>query len=205
MTDAQIVIKRIDTETIRIPIVGTAPLMVNKFTEKSKRKMLDDMQGRKSPKQIKDPQADYDAAFYRCDDGTPGFPVIAFKAATVSAARFYGKEVSMTGLRQFMFFDGEFSNVEGIQLARLIGEPHMREDAVKVGVNGRDLRYRPCFTTWTTTIDVVYVRAMLTRESVVSLVEAGGLGVGVGEWRPERRGDFGTYQVDSDRDVEVLA
>jgi hypothetical protein len=46
---------------------------------------------------------------------------------------------------------------------------------------------------------------MLTRESVLSLVEAGGMGVGIGEWRPERKGDFGTYAIDETRDVEVVA
>lgn len=203
--DAQITISRINTETLRIPLVGTAPLIVHKFSEKAKRQMLDAMQGRKSPKQPKDPDADYQAAFYRHDDDGYGFPVIAFKAATVGGARFFGKDVTMTGLRQCMFFDAELSKVDGQKLARIVGEPHMREDAVTVGVSGRDLRYRPEFVEWNTTLDVIYVKSMLTRESVLSLVEAGGMGVGVGEWRPEKRGDFGTYMIDSTREVEVLS
>ena len=28
--------------------------------------------------------------------------------------------------------------------------------------------------------------------------------IGVGEWRPEKDGSFGTYRIDPDRDVEVL-
>jgi hypothetical protein len=203
-TDAQVNIQRIGTETLRIPIVGTAPLIVHKFSEKSKRQMLDTMQGRKTPKQPKDPQSDYDQAFYRLDDRTYGFPVIAFKAATVGGARFYGKSISMTALRQFVFFDAEFSKTDGQKLARIVGEPHMREDVVRVGMGGTDLRYRPEFTEWSTSIDVIYVQSMLTRESVLSLIEAGGMGVGVGEWRPEKRGDFGTYQIDGTKDVEVL-
>jgi len=31
------------------------------------------------------------------------------------------------------------------------------------------------------------------------------MGVGVGEWRPEKRGDFGTFQIDSTREVQVLS
>ena len=34
-------------------------------------------------------------------------------------------------------------------------------------------------------------------------------GVGVGEWRPEKKGDFGTYRIDDSRgielDIEVLS
>ncbi len=203
--DAQIVISKIGTETLRVPIVGTAPLIVSKFSEKAKRQMLDAMQGRKTPKQAKDPEAEYEAACYRHDDGGYGFPVIGFKAATVSAARFYGKSISMTALRQFVFFDAEFSKQDGQKLARIVGTPHMREDVVRVGMGGTDLRYRPEFTEWTTTLDVTYVRSMLTRESVVSLIAAGGMGVGVGEWRPEKKGDFGTFGIDETRDLKVVA
>lgn len=201
----QISISRIDTETLRVPIIGTSPLIVHKFSEKSKRQMLDGMQGRKSPKQAKNPEAEYTAAFYRHDDEGYGFPVIAFKAATVGGARFFGKSISMTALRQFVFFDAELSKTDGQKLVRLDGEPHMREDVVRVGMGSADLRYRPEFIEWRTAIDVIYVRSMLTRESVLSLIDAGGMGVGVGEWRPEKRGDFGTYAIDSSRDVDVLS
>lgn len=203
--DAQVAISRIGTETLRVPILGTAPLIVHRFSEKAKRQMLDAMQGRKTPKTAKDPEADYEASFYKTDEGGYGFPVIAFKAATVGGARFYGKSISMTALRQFVFFDAPFSKEAGQKLAPITGEPHMREDVVRVGMGGSDLRYRPEFTEWSTSFEVVYVSSMLTRESVLSLIEAGGMGVGVGEWRPEKKGDFGTYCIDPSRDIEVVA
>jgi len=205
MADAQISINRIGTETLRVPLVGTAPLIVHKFSEKAKRQMLDAMQGRKTPKQPKDPEAEYEAAFYRHDDETYGFPVIAFKAATVSACRFFGKQMPMTTARQCIFFDAELSKRDGQKLARIEGSPHMREDVTRVGMGGTDLRYRPEFTEWSTTVEVTYVKSMLTRESVLSLIEAGGMGVGIGEWRPEKKGDFGTFQIDETRDVEVVS
>lgn len=199
----QITISRIDAERLRVPIVGTSPLIVHRFSEKAKRQMLDNAQGRKTPKQPKDPQAEYEAAFYRHDDGGYGFPVIAFKAASVGACRFYGKDLPMTKARASIFMDAEFSAAAGQKLVRIEGEPRMREDVTRVGIGGTDLRYRPEFTTWRTVLTVVYVKSMLTRDSVLSLLDAGGLGIGVGEWRPERDGDFGTYQIDTDRGVEV--
>lgn len=199
----QVVIDQIAAETLTVPIVGTAPLLVHKFSEKAKRQMLDNMQGRKSPKQAKDPKSEYEAAFYHLKDGAYGFPAIAFKAATVSASRFYGKSVTMTSLRQFVFVHGEPSE-DGQQMVRITGEPTMREDVVRVGMGGTDLRYRPQFTEWSTVLEVTYVTSALTRDSLLSLIDAGGLGVGVGEWRPEKKGDFGTYRIDPTRDVEVL-
>lgn len=197
-------ISRIDAETLTVPIVGTAPLIVHAWSEKARRQMLDAMQGRKAPKAAKNPEAEYEAAFYRTKDGDYGFPVLAFKAATVEASRFYGKTVTKVGLRQSLFFTGEYSLTANQSLVTIAGEPHMREDVVKVGINGRDLRYRPEFPEWSTTLTVTYVKSSLTRDSILSLIDAGGLGTGVGEWRPEKDGDFGTYRIDPTRNVEVI-
>jgi hypothetical protein len=109
----------------------------------------------------------------------------------------------MTGLRQFLFFRGE-PGADGQQMVPIEGEPRIREDPVPVGRSGTDLRYRPEFSEWWATLEVIYVTSALTRESVVSLIDAGGMGVGVGEWRPEKNGDFGTYTIDLSRDIEVL-
>ena len=199
-----IVIDRIQSETLLVPIVGTSPLITHRFSEKAKRIMLDNMRGQKSLKEPKDPEAEYEAAFYRLKDGRPGLPANAFKKATVAATRMYGSSVTMVSLRQCMFFRGEPSP-DGLGMVAITGQPTMREDVVRVARGGTDLRYRPQFMPWSAMLTVIYVKSMLTRSSVVSLIDAAGLGVGVGEWRPERDGDFGTFQIDTDKDVEVVS
>lgn len=206
MEAPSISLSRIETERLLVPIVGTAPLIMHRFSEKAKRQMLDNMQGRKNPKEVKDPDAEYEAAFYRFDDGRFGHPTLGFKDATIGGARYYGGNVTMVGLRQSLFFKGTQNTRDGMALTEIIGEPVMREDVVRVNRGaGTDLRYRPQFNEWMATLDVIYVRAMLTRDSVLSLIEAGGMGVGVGEWRPEKSGDFGTFMIDPDRTVEFLS
>lgn len=200
--NATISIDRIAAETISVPVIGTSPLIVHRFSEKAKRQMLDAMQGRKSPKTNKDPQAEYEAAFYKFADGGYGLPITAFKQATVGGARFYSG-VTMRELKQYIFFRGEVG-LDGQGLARIAGTPRMREDVVRVGRGGTDLRYRPEFLEWKTDLLVTYVTSSVTRQSVLSLIDAGGMGVGVGEWRPERDGDFGCYRIDPDRTVEVV-
>jgi hypothetical protein len=198
---AQIEIDRIAAETLLVPVVGTSSLIVHRFSEKAKRQMLDAMQGRKSPKEAKDPEAEYQAAFYRLRDGRYGFPAIAFKSATVGGARFYGG-ITMTALKQFLFFSGE-PGEDGQPYVAIEGKPRMREDVVRVNRGGSDLRYRPEFEEWRTVLTVTYVKSALTRNSVLSLIDAGGMGVGVGEWRPEKDGAFGTFRVDPDKEVTV--
>jgi hypothetical protein len=202
----QIQISRIASERLLVPIIGTMPLIMCKFSEKAKREMLDNMQGRKSPKTVKNPREEFEAVQYRLKDGW-GMPALAFKAATIGAARFYGKKVTMTELRQLIFFKGELSEDKPpVALVPLTcDEPEMREDYVRVG-QGTDLRYRPEFRNWSTTLDITYVTSSLSRESLLSLVDAGGMG-GVGEWRPAGRkstGEFGTYMIDQTKDIEVI-
>lgn len=205
MSEATVQIDQIAAETILVPIVSTSPLIMHRFSEKAKRQMLDAAQGKKSPKQPKDPQAEYEAAFYRLkgEEGY-GFPSTAFKLATVGGARFYSRnDVTMTGLKQCLFFGGVIGE-DGLALVPIDGDPIMREDVVRVGRGSSDLRYRPMFPEWTAELEITYVTSSLTRGSVLSLVDAGGMGVGVGDWRPERSGDFGTYRIDSTRDVTVV-
>lgn len=200
-----IAIQQIAQETIRVPIVGESPLIVHKFSEKAKRAMLDAMQSRRSPKEPKDPQAEYEAAAYRLADGSYGFPSDAFKQATKAAARFYGKDVTMTAINQFVFVRGELGE-DGRMFVKIESpeEPVMREDVVTVGRGGTDLRYRPQFWPWKATLEVVYFTSVLTRDSVLSLIDAGGLAVGVGEWRPAKNGTFGTYRIDTESEIEVV-
>ena len=210
VTPAEVVqIARIDAETLQVPIIGTAPLIVHNFSEKSRRQMLEAQQGKKKVKEIRDPRAEYESAFYRIadDDGERyGFPVTAFKAATTGAARFYDKSVTMTALRQFMFMRGIMTKADPQMLVEIHGEPEMREDVVRLGGASRsaDLRYRPMFPEWTCGLQVSYVKSSIDRNSILSLIDAGGMGIGVGEWRPEKRGEFGTYAVDKARELVII-
>lgn len=202
----QIEIQRIAVGRMLVPIIGTSPLLVHNFSEKSKRQMLDAQQGRKGVKQARNPEDEYQASFYRiAREGQPdgyGVPAVAFKQATISAARFY-KSVRMSELKQALFFRGILTKGDPQQLVEICGEPEMREDVVRLSGPSRsaDLRYRAEFREWSATLEVEYVESLLAKDSVLSLLDAGGLGVGVCEWRPEKGGDFGRFQIDPDREV----
>ena len=188
-------LKRIVREVAEIEIKGTSPLIVHRWSEKAKQMMLDAQQGKKNAKQPKDPQQDYESSMYRFDDGGHGAPVMAFKSATVKGGgRLFGKAVKMTELRQMLTFLADGIGTDGTQLARLIGEPSMREDMVRVGMGTADIRYRAEYREWSAVLRVEYVPSVIDLGSVVALVDAGGTN-GVGEWRPEKSGSYGTYEV----------
>ncbi len=174
-----------------VEIKGTSPLIVHAWSSKAKQMILDKQQGRKPAKELKDPQADYEASMYRLPDGGHGFPVVAFKAATVGGARYFNG-VTMVQMRQALFFRGDPSAPDLVRINT--SGPIMREDMVRVGMGTADIRYRAEYRDWAALRTVVYLPSVISLDSIVALVEAGGMG-GIGEWRPEKGGTFGTYEV----------
>lgn len=196
-------IKPLPAKRLIIPIIGMTPLIMKRWDEKAKAKMLANTQGKTEPKEPKDPEAEYQASMYRTDDGGYGFPVVGFKSAIVSAARFYDKSVTMVRLRQGIFMDGVMSHDKRQLLTPVLGVPQMREDPVSLPRGGSDLRYRAEFLDWEALLDLTYITSMLDMSSVLALVNAAGRGVGVGEWRPEKSGQNGTFRIHPAKNVQV--
>ena len=133
-TTSTILLTKLQREIAEIEIVGTAPLIVHRWSEKAKLMMLLAQQGKKVPKDPKDPKHDFESSMYRFADGSHGFPVTAFKSATVKGARAF-KNVRMTELRQMLTFLVDGYCTDGMQLTRLsTTDPVMREDMVRVGM-----------------------------------------------------------------------
>jgi hypothetical protein len=75
-------------------------------------------------------------------------------------------------------------------------EPVIKEDPVRVGQGSADLRYRPYFYRWAVDLTFEIDAGLLQVEDLLNLIDRAGFGVGVGEWRPEKGGEFGRFQVD---------
>jgi hypothetical protein len=72
----------------------------------------------------------------------------------------------------------------------------MREDTVRVGAGSTDLRYRPEFRNWSMILNFEFDAQSLTQPTILNLVQRAGFGVGLGEWRPEKGGEYGRFEVD---------
>lgn len=191
---ASITLTRIQQKEVQIGVKGTAPLIVNRFSEKAKQMMLDTQTKKtRTKKEAKNPEELYEASLYVLPDGTHGFPASGFKAAMVGAARFF-EGVAMTQLKQALYIVGEGPD----QLVRITGAPHMREDNVRIAMGKADLRFRGQFDDWSATLTIRYIPTLLSLDSIAALLDAGGFG-GIGEWRPSAprssTGSFGTFQV----------
>lgn len=221
----EICIKKPEKKFAKIRIVGDKPgLIIHAWDEKAKREMLEKQMGTSKTKKhwTKMPFDDFARALYwitemptetimdesrgemreivteelfdeAIENGAKfGFPANAFKQAGNSAAYRMGWVKNQMALRGAYFITSEYG-----ELAEIKGTPKMREDTVTVGMGSTDLRYRPIFEEWHCDLNLEVDTAYgMTLNDIVNVLNAGGSGVGVGEWRPERDGIHGRYHVE---------
>lgn len=186
----QVTIPQLEVQRFQLTLVGDSPLICHRWSDKAKAMMLSKQMKKATPaKAAKDPQQDYEDSLYPHPDGGYGFPVVAFKAAAVDACSYVGGVTKVAARGAF--------HVVG-ELAKIEGEPRMREDLVRIAMGTADLRYRGEFPTWRTTLTVRYNSAVLSIEQIINLFNQGGFAVGVGEWRPQRDGSHGMFHVAQD-------
>lgn len=208
-------IKPLNIQTTTIRIVGDSPLIMHKWSEKAKKEMLDSMMNKEikqkgKARPAKDPVQEFIDSMYwiegepaeKTEEGFAaaiaagarfGFPATSIKQATISAAYRSGVTKDMASMRGAFFIDGDGSDM----LVEIKGcTPEMREDMVRVGMGKPDLRYRGEFKGWYADLTIRYnPNGMYTLEQLVNLINLGGFACGIGEWRPERDGQYGTYHV----------
>lgn len=196
--EEEIKIPPLNIQTLQLVLVGDSPLIVHAWSQKAKQQILDKQQ-KKAPKnkEIRDPEKDFQESLYRMEDGSYGFPAVAFKAAAVTVVS------QIDGITKV--FARQTFHVLGGDLVRIYGdEPVMREDMVRVGMGTADLRYRGEFKKWWVCLDIEYNASAISKEQLVPIFNTSGFGVGVGEWRPEKDGRNGRYHVASEKEASTL-
>ncbi len=165
-----------DLRQVEIRLRGTSP---------QKQMLGKQMKKASVGKEAKNPERDYKDSLYVLPGGGYGFPSIAFKAAAVRAGTY--SDLKMTFLRGAFHVLGEMVKIEG--------KPRMREDMVRLQGMTADIRYRGEFVEWSVRLPVKYNARAITLEQLVNLFAIAGFSVGVGEWRPERDGSYGMFEV----------
>lgn len=204
-------IKPIEIKKTTIRIVGDTPLIMHAWSEKAKREMLEKQmkKTKSSAKAAKNPVEDFIRSMYwltpmpedmseegfenAIDQGARfGFPVTAFKQAAISAAYRMGWAKDKMSMRGSFFIDGDEN-----QMIEIFSDPPiMREDMVKVGMGTADIRFRGEFRNWWADLTISYnANGQHTLEQIINIINAGGYVCGVGEWRPERDGQYGMFHV----------
>jgi hypothetical protein len=212
--DVGIELPALSVGLMEVTLIGDSPLIVHAWSHKAKREMLDkQLKKAKGAREAKDPRADFEASMYRMSDGGHGFPSVAFKAAAVTAGTSVAG-ITKIAARQAFHVMGEDVDVPGafegsksrVNLARIEGdEPQMREDMVRVGMGTADIRYRAEFPNWFAKVLVRFNTNVLSESQILNLLNTAGFAVGVGEWRPEKDGQYGMFHVATEKEMRALS
>ena len=209
-------------EVMEFTIKGTTPLILHAWDEKAKRMMLEKQTGKaaKTKHEVKIPYNDFINSLYwlteKPEDGAFdeeaqenfenaiakgakfGFPIGGIKQAIITGAGRGGMDVKMTELRGSMFLEGN-TEASTFDYAEIVGPaPIMREDMVKVGGMSKvaDIRYRGEFRDWEIPLKMrINKNGKYTVEQLLNCVVLGGFVTGIGEWRPERDGQYGMFEL----------
>ena len=194
-------IKPIKRSRMSLRVVGLSPIQMHQWDEKAKRQMREKHAGKKTKaREVRDCEAECEAATYRLADGRYGIPCMAFKHAMIGAAhKDLGIEKTLVRKAVFIHCDDPGGLLPLVEYS----EPFMREDIMRVGMGTVDMRYRPQFDQWAVDLTLEVDMELLNEQDIVSLIDRAGFGVGVLEGRPEKGRDFGRFKVDADHPVKV--
>lgn len=203
---SEVYIAKVNRETADFCIVGTAPLICNRMSQKARQDLLlpkgKKTAAEKASSLKHNPLDEYRASPYidTRDDGPTRIQALSsmFKKACMTAA------LDLPGAKKAQI--GRLLYVVGDRVA-VYGVPQLMMSVTRsADINKTpDIRTRAILPRWAVRITVSFVSPIIRLQSVVNLLAAGGITAGVGDWRVEKgSGSYGTFDVCAEDDPKYL-
>lgn len=187
---------------IEVEIRGTSPLLIHRFTEASEQA--------KASRRIKvvsvDPRDEATKHAYVAKDGTFYFNAFSIPGCIGAA----GSNHKMTGSRKSLRFiipSAVRMESDTVTICSGTGKPakDFEVDSRPVTIpatKGRIMRHRPRFDVWLAKFSLLVNENLVAPETVHQLLNEAGESIGIGDFRPEKRGPFGCFRVTEFREIE---
>jgi hypothetical protein len=194
-------------QAAKFRVVGTAPLVQNKFSARTLEGMAgDQMAGPSSKKKAKREAKDFDLcareATHYSEKGWAGIPASAFRAGLISTCRLLGFPMTLAKLSLFVVADGYERDRFGVQpLVKITkGKPKRTDFAVRNATGVADIRPRPMWDEgWEAVLTIRFDADQFSLEDVTNLLARMGEQVGIGAGRPDSKDSpgmgWGTFRI----------
>jgi hypothetical protein len=187
-----ILIPDIKNVEIEVDIVGRTSLLVKRFDEKTQEGIAAKQDGTASrQKAPRNPTEECERARITDAKGQDCVKSIWFKKGMAAMGGYFG--IPRGNVEQGVYVAGDL-----IPIKYSGKKPIMNTARVRVGQGGMaktSLAYRPEFPGWSCKLRIGFDASVLTAHQVVSLLAHAGAKNGVGEWRPQKGGDYGRFDV----------
>jgi hypothetical protein len=187
-------------DIIDVTIEGRRPILFNRMTQDQ---LLAIYNKEKKPKNQARPEPrDWaEQRLYRTNDGVPCIPVNMMMACLIGGGRFVRLEgKKMVSTAKGSLLPGLLTIVDDVlPIIRLDGKPPVWEVDVQGGKNPNGGEavciIRPRFDIWAAKMTIRIDTVSLGEPAFRDLFDFAGMRCGLGDFRPEKRGTYGLWQV----------
>lgn len=174
-------------QTINVQIEGIAPLIINRFHEDAAEAATSGVHARKEQPS---PEEDAAARLYPHNGHGNTIPAENVRQSMIAAS-------SRTKIgRRSATVDTAASIYIFPELLDLDGEWHVDSRAIVIpSTRGRILRHRPMFNQWSIAFKLQVNTDLIDLQTVKKILEDAGALVGLGDFRPQRKGPYGRFSV----------
>lgn len=187
---------------VGVRIEGSAPLLISKFSEKSKKQIERTQTSENKTSKRREPKdyaAEMNAARYLSADGWDGLPCRAIRAAMIAACRTVSGLTMTAAKGAFFIVPQGRDHTEDAPLVKIHGKVMHDIRPARNSNGGTDMRNRPRYDNWWCEFDIQYDADMLSAQDVVNLLARAGMQVGLCELRPQSKmstgGEYGLFLV----------
>lgn len=176
-------------ETIKVTIQGTTPLLFNRFRDVQ-------IEGKSKKRTGAIAEADIEDKLYLDENGKPQVPSVYLKNCITEAAKqfkipgkgksTYSKIVGSTVDISPFYIDLDADKYEVFRIS-----------AVNPMTKGRMMVTRPKFDKWSASFEILLNDNQVDVSVMNEILDHAGKYVGIGDWRPDKKGMFGKFMITS--------
>jgi hypothetical protein len=206
---SQVTIPAPNFQTAKFSIRGTAPLVIHRFSAKTKSEMKQKMEtgkaaGSRKNREAKDTDDLFHEARYIAKEGWDGFHAGALRNAMISACRLVGYKMTLAKLSLFIQSDGVDAIEPQIPLVRIFGKPVKQEDMARVATGQPYVTVRSAYYDWTAHVRIRWDSDQFTQTDVANLLMRVGQQVGICEGRPDSKNSpgmgWGLFEIEEHKE-----
>jgi hypothetical protein len=185
--------------TIKVEIQGTTPLLMNRFTEAAERQVEGGHRSAlRGDKGIPREQAETKA--YKNKDGYMFIPGPNMFRCIIDAGKYLKSGKSKVTTQKSSLVPS-FLALDELECPLTSGGKRVKDfevdsrSVVNPNTNGRIMAHRPRFDTWNLAFTLTLDESEAAIDLVRTLVDHAGSKIGLGDFRPDRKGPFGKFKV----------
>lgn len=177
------------TQKIEVTIEGTTPILFNRFRDKA-------IEGKSKKRTGAMAELEIEDKLYKDENGKTILPAVYLKNCLVEASKQF--KIVGKGKSTYSKLVASTTDINPFYIDFKSGKYEVfRISAVNPMTKGRMMTERPKYNKWSASFEILLNDEAVPVSVINEILEHSGKYVGIGDWRPEKKGMFGKFMVTS--------